>query len=67
MKVFCERLRELREERKISLLGLSKVIGVSHSTISRWESGDILPSIEHLYNLAKYFGVSSDYLLGLED
>ena len=64
---FKERLKELREEKKISSLALSKILKVSHSTILRWENGSINPSIEHLYNLAKYFGISADYLLGLED
>ncbi|MBE5738900.1 MAG: helix-turn-helix transcriptional regulator [Clostridiales bacterium] len=67
MEVFAERLKEVRNERKMSAFALSKVLGVSHSTIIRWESGTILPSIEHLYNIAKYFGVTADYLIGLED
>jgi len=36
----------------------------SNSTISRWENEEIIPSIEHLYNIAKYFEVSADYLIG---
>lgn len=64
---FKARLKELREENNLSVSELSKILKVSHSTILRWESGEILPSIEHLYNLSKYFGISSDYLLGLED
>lgn len=64
---FKARLKELREENNLSATALGKILNVSHTTIARWESGEILPSIEHLYNLSKYFGVSSDYLLGLED
>lgn len=65
--LFGERLRDLRNEKKLSLLSLSKELGVSHSTLLRWEKEEILPSIEHLYNIAVYFGVSSDYLIGLEN
>lgn len=64
---FQARLKELRQENNLTSLALSKILKVSHSTILRWEKGEILPSIEHLYNIAIYFGVSSDYLLGLED
>ncbi|MBE5758007.1 MAG: helix-turn-helix transcriptional regulator [Clostridiales bacterium] len=64
---FGERLNYLRNEKKMSALKLSEVLNVSHSTIIRWEKGEILPSIEHLYNIATYFGVSADYLIGLED
>lgn len=67
MEKFRERLREIRTENKMTTMQLGAVLGVSHTTIGRWEKGEILPSIEHLYNIAKYFGVSADYLLGLED
>ena len=67
MKIFRERLKDLRKENNLSTTQLGKILNVSSSTISRWESGEILPSIEHLYNIAKYFKVSSDYLIGLEN
>ena len=67
MKVFCERFKELRKENKLSTIELGKILNVSNSTITRWENGNILPSIEHLYNIAKCFKVTADYLIGLED
>ena len=67
MNIFCERLKELREEKNITAMALAKNLGVNHSTILRWESGEIVPSIDHLYNIAVYFGVSSDFLIGLEN
>ena len=67
MNKFAERLRELRKEKNISLKTLAKEIGVSDIAISRWENQLRIPNIENLYNLANYFSVSSDYLLGLED
>lgn len=67
MEKFQERLKEIRTENKMTTIELGAILCVSHTTIGRWEKGEILPSIEHLYNIAKYFGVSADYLLGLED
>ena len=67
MKIFCERLKDLRAESGLSAKKLSKEIGVSDSTIIRWENGDRVPSIDNLYSLAVYFRVTSDYLIGLED
>ena len=67
MDKFRKRLKLLREEKQLSALALSKKLNVSHSTLLRWESGEITPSIEHLYNIALYFGVSADYLIGLEE
>ena len=67
MKIFSERLKELRQENNISLKALSKALGVSDIAISRWENGLRTPNIEYLLAIAKFFGVSSDYLIGLED
>jgi transcriptional regulator with XRE-family HTH domain len=67
MKIFGQRLKELRIERKISTRSLGKIIGVESSTISRWESDQIEIIAPHLAKLAKYFGVTTDFLLGLED
>lgn len=67
MLKFAERLKELRQEKKLSLKQLAKKIGVSDTAINRWENQLRTPNIENLYNLAVVFDVSSDYLLGLED
>ena len=67
MKVFCERFKELRKESNLSTLKLGKALGVSNSTITRWENEENIPSIEHLYIIAKFFKVSADYLIGLEN
>lgn len=66
-KVFAERLRELRTEKNLSTVALGKELNVSNSTICRWEKCEIIPTITHLYNIAMFFCVSTDYLLGLED
>ena len=67
MEKFCNRLKDLRKENNLSLLALSKILNVSHSTILRWESGEITPSIEHLFKICQHFGISADYMLGIED
>ena len=67
MKIFAERLKELREEKNISLNVLAKEIGTSAMAISRWERQLRTPNIEDLKNIAIYFGVTTDYLVGLED
>lgn len=67
MKIFCERLKELRIENNLSAKKLAQILNVSDSTVIRWEKEEIVPSIEHLKNIAKFFDVSADYLLGLTD
>ena len=64
---FSERLKELREEKELSKQQLAKAIGVSDVAISRWENNLRVPNIINLVNIAKYFDVSADYLIGLSD
>ena len=63
--IFPTQLRELRAKKGISQEGLSKVLGVSKSTLGLWENGDTLPDAKSLRDLAVYFQVSADYILGL--
>ena len=51
----------------MTLRDLAKAIDVSFSTISRWENGEITPTITYLILLCDYFDVSADYLLGRID
>lgn len=64
---FPERLKELRHEHKLNTRQLGQAIGCSHIAISRWERGTQIPGIDKLMALAKYFNVSTDYLVGFED
>lgn len=67
MNKFAERLRELRSEKGLSIKGLAEEVKISSSTICRWENEQADVSGTSIIILAKYFGVSADYLLGLED
>lgn len=65
--LFAERLKELRSEANVGQVELAKRIGVSKGIISLWENGLREPSMSNLISLAKFFGVSVDYLVGLTD
>jgi len=67
MCIFCERLKLLRVEKKLSQPELAKLVGVSKGMISFWENGINEPTISNLIKLCHIFDVSSDYLLGIED
>lgn len=41
--------------------------GISQSTLSKYECGELLPTTENLMILAKYYNVSLDYLMDLTD
>ncbi len=67
MKIFVERLRELRTSNNLTALQLAEKLNVRDSTIIRWENNKMEATIVNLYNVANFFGVSADYLIGLED
>lgn len=64
---FVERLKELRIEDGLSQAELAYKTGLSQSAISAWEQGSRVPSAEAIIVLAKFFHITSDYLLGLSD
>ena len=65
--VFGERLRALRQEKGMGQIALAKELDVGKSIISLWEIGQCEPTLSKLVAIARYFGVSVDYLAGLED
>lgn len=63
---FPQRLKKLRERRRMSRGVLGELCGLSKSAISRYERGERIPSLTDAALLADYFGVSLDYLCGRE-
>ena len=66
-RLFGERLKQMRTEKNIGQNQLAKELGLSNASISYWETGKQLPTIEAVYKIAVYFDVSADYLLGLKE
>ena len=64
MKIFGERLLELRKEKGVSQAKLAKDLGVSYSVVCYWETNRSEPTAPNLIKIADYFGVSVDFLLG---
>lgn len=67
MEKFSERLKELRLEKGLSIQSLAKEVKIGSSSLCRWENCQADVKGSQLILLAKYFGVTADYLLGLED
>lgn len=65
--IFAENLKRLRTERGLGQVELSQKLGLSKGIISLWENGLREPNMSSLIILAKFFNVSIDYLVGLED
>lgn len=67
MEKFSERLKELRQEKGLSIQGLAKEVKISSPSLCRWENCQADVKGSQLVILAAYFGVTIDYLMGLED
>ena len=61
------RLKELREENQISQKEIADVLHIKQNTYSQYETGKRQLPIDVLIQLAKYYKVSTDYILELED
>ena len=62
-----EKLRELRLEKGVTQKEVARALNISKSAYANYEQGVREPSYSVLINICKYFKVSADYLLGLEN
>lgn len=65
--MISNRIKELRIENQLSQKSLAEQISVSQKAIDFWEKGINEPKASYIIKLAKFFNVSSDYLLGITD
>ncbi len=67
MRKVGEVIKELREENNISQKTLAKAIGVGQATISEWENGIYEPTASAIRAIAKFFNITTDFLLQVND
>lgn len=60
------KIAELRKSKGISQQDLAEVFGISFQSVSKWETGSTMPDITLLPDIAEYFNVSIDELLGIK-
>ncbi|MGB4985419.1 MAG: helix-turn-helix transcriptional regulator [Erysipelotrichaceae bacterium] len=63
--MIADKIIMLRKSRNITQAELARAFGITRSSINAWEIGISVPSTQYVMELAKYFKVSTDYLLGL--
>ena len=61
------RIRELREDRDLRQIDVAEKTGIDQRTLSNYETGKTNPDSYAIIQLAKFYGVSADYLLGMSD
>lgn len=62
---FGENFKKLRKSRNITQKELGAKIGLSKAVVSKYENGMGYPTYDVLIRIAQYFGVTTDYLLGV--
>lgn len=67
MATFSERLKELRTENKLTQKLLAEKVEMGRRTIQCYEQESRRPTADAVITLANYFGISTDYLLGLSN
>lgn len=66
MPSFGQKLAKARKERKLSQYDLADKLNKTHTVVGKYERGDISPSIDIVYEIAKILDISVVYLLGTE-
>ncbi len=59
----AERILKLRKEAGLSQEAFAEKLGVSRQSVSKWESGNVMPDLDKVVAMCELFGVSTDYLL----
>lgn len=62
-----ERIRQLRTERNMTIKELAQELEIGFTTLGNYERGDREPDLNFIIKVAKYFGVSMDYITGYEE
>ena len=65
--IIGKNLLKLRKNMKLTQMEVAEKFNYSDKSISKWEKGESLPSVEVLCELAKFYGVSLDYLTSEDD
>lgn len=63
----ADRIKALREQKGLTQTELSKLLGITRSSVNAWEMGISVPSTQYIVELAHIFKVSTDYLLCVDN
>jgi len=67
MDIVGKRIKELREGMGVTKTELARQLRTSHANVVNWENGKRVPGADSIVRLCKFFGCTSDFLLGLGD
>ena len=67
MEKYLKRIRDLREDNDLTQTEIADYLGTSQTMYARYERGANEIPVRHVIKLSKYYGVTTDYLLGLSN
>lgn len=67
MSIIAQRIKELREDKDITQNEIAKILNTTQSYYGQYKRGNRPLPIEHLKKLCVYYGISADYILGLQN
>lgn len=67
MKRYYEKLRKLREDNDLKQSDIAHLLGTTQQVYSRYENGINEIPVRHLVTLCRFYGVSADKVLGLDE
>ena len=64
---YYERLKSVREDHDLTQEDIASLLKTTRQQVSNWENGTQMMGVDKYINLAQYYNISADYLLGLID
>ena len=64
---FSNRLKTLKTDKNVTAVDIAKALSITKQSVHTWENMKTIPSSDKLLELADYFDVSLDYLVGRSD
>ena len=58
----AQKLKALRIRKGLSMEALANILGIGKTTVSAWESGKSVPSVEKLREITKFYNISTDWI-----
>ncbi len=65
--MFCEKLKKARKNKKLSQEQVANILNIARSNISKYENGNLEPTLQTLKELCLLYEVSADELLELNE
>ena len=66
-RIVGRKIAAMRQENGLTQLQLAAMMNVSHQAVSKWESGQALPDIQTMLELTRFFGITVEQLISLEE